>query len=449
MIRKANLIFLIQKYAHNNHEKFAALTNTETASFYDELINGQLTANGRTAIIGNRLARQIERSLNLVNGYMDINHPEQKEILDQLKVAEKQNRRYRDQVLRNRRDNLMYLLELKNLGLSRFARKVGCSTTLLKLVIDDQEKPNGGSAVVNDLLAHQIEKAFELDKGYMDIQHLENYPLIHRYKNSLSKKGTRPNLVKVQVAPANKEKIASIRKDNLLYLIETHTETAEDFSVLVGSSWNYLRGIINSKIRPDGHPYALGRHLARQIERTLSLPDGYMDIEHESNDDFIASRSIFMNESRKGSRNQIDNTNDPLYAVRRVNLNFLVTTKAKSQKEFAQLIGVANSHLSQIRTNYIGLSGRTVVLSDNLAGKIERVLGLDNGYMDIEHDYIHLLKSEQGKTGNINDQLNTALLALLEAQKTDMDKNIIISYLMAHHLEIATNEIDDLKKLKE
>ncbi|MFJ0285927.1 hypothetical protein Q4100_06515 [Acinetobacter baumannii] len=206
---------------------------------------------------------------------MDINHPEQKEILDQLKAAEKQNRRYRDQVLRNRRDNLMYLLELKNLGQARFARKVGCSTTLLKLIIDDQEKPNGGSAVVNDLLAHQIEKAFELDKGYMDIQHLENYPLIHRYKNSLSKKGTRPNLVKVQVAPANKEKIASIRKDNLLYLIETHTETAEDFSVLVGSSWNYLRGIINSKIRPDGHPYALGRHLARQIERTLSLPDGY------------------------------------------------------------------------------------------------------------------------------------------------------------------------------
>lgn len=131
--------------------------------------------------------------------------------------------------------------------------------------------------------------------------------------------------------------------------------------------------------------------------------------------------------------------------MRRVNLNFLVITKTKSQKEFAQLIGVANSHLSQIRTNYIGLSGKTVVLSDNLAGKIEGVFGLHTGYMDIEHDYVDLLKREQGKG---HHQLNTALCALLEAQKTEMDKNTILSHLQAHHLEIAANEIDDLNKLK-
>ncbi|HCV3190505.1 TPA: hypothetical protein OV554_003654, partial [Acinetobacter baumannii] len=414
----------------------------------DQLINAQPKANGRTATIGTKLARQIERSLSLVNGYMDSMHPEQEKILDQLKVVEAQDKRQRDVVIRHRRDNLMYLIELKKLDQAKFARKVGCSTTLLNLIIDEQEKPNGGIAVVNDLLAHQIEKAFDLDTGYMDIKHLENYRLIQRYKTGLIKKGIRPKLARVEATPANKEKIASIRKDNLLYLIETHTETAEGFSALIGSSWNYLRSIINSKIRPDGHPYALGRHLARQIERALSLPDGYMDIEHEGHANFNASRSIFLSSNRKGNRNQIENTNDPLYAVRRVNLNFLVTTKVESQKDFAQLIGVANSHLSQIRTNYIGLSGRTVVLSDNLAGKIERVFGLDTGYMDIEQDYIHLLKSEQGKTGNINDQLNTALLELLEAQKTEMDKNIIISYLMGHQLEIATNEIDGLEKSK-
>ncbi|HGF9505380.1 TPA: hypothetical protein ACJEU7_002602 [Acinetobacter baumannii] len=86
----------------------------------------------------------------------------------------------------------MYLFELKKLTLAQFARKVGSSTTLLKLIIDAKKKPNGGIAVVTDLLAHQIEKAFDLDEGYMDIEHIDNYRLIHQYKNTLLGKKTRP-----------------------------------------------------------------------------------------------------------------------------------------------------------------------------------------------------------------------------------------------------------------
>lgn len=65
----------------------------QSPTLYSQIISGPCKANEKTETVSSQLARQIERSLHLVDGYMDTWHPEQEQILYQLKKDAEQNKR--------------------------------------------------------------------------------------------------------------------------------------------------------------------------------------------------------------------------------------------------------------------------------------------------------------------------------------------------------------------
>lgn len=155
-----------------------------------------------------------------------------------------------------------------------------------------------------------------------------------------------------------------------------------------------------------------------------------------------------MNDNTAKGKNKVEDTRDPLYTIRKKNLNFLIHTKAKSQQSFADIVGTSTSYLSQIRSCQARSVGGICILGDSLARKIEVIFGLDTGYMDVEHDYGFLLREEQKEIGKIHSDLNTVLLSLVEVHKNILDKCDISEHVIAHHLEIATNALNNLKKSK-
>ncbi|MDN5695711.1 MAG: hypothetical protein L0G61_03355 [Staphylococcus equorum] len=72
--------------------------------------------------------------------------------------------------------------------------------------------------------------------------------------------------------------------------------------------------------------------------------------------------------------------------IRRTKLLQLIEQKANgSQKDFAAMVGTAPAYLSQIINGTIGQNGKPASLGNPLARKIEKKLGLEDGYMDREN----------------------------------------------------------------
>lgn len=72
--------------------------------------------------------------------------------------------------------------------------------------------------------------------------------------------------------------------------------------------------------------------------------------------------------------------------IRRTKLLQLIEQKANgSQKDFAAMVGTAPAYLSQIINGTIGQNGKPASLGNPLARKIEKKLGLEDGYMDLEN----------------------------------------------------------------
>lgn len=72
--------------------------------------------------------------------------------------------------------------------------------------------------------------------------------------------------------------------------------------------------------------------------------------------------------------------------IRKANLLQLIAKYDGTQKQFAEKVNTNNAYISQIVNGSIGQNGKPANIGNNLARKIEKHLGLEDGYMDVPHN---------------------------------------------------------------
>ncbi|ACC58075.1 S24 family peptidase [Acinetobacter baumannii] len=75
-------------------------------------------------------------------------------------------------------------------------------------------------------------------------------------------------------------------------------------------------------------------------------------------------------------------------AIRKANLIKLLE-KYSTQKEFAELVDTPTSYITQITQGTLGKNGKPVSLGNTVARRIEKMLNLEHGFMDVDHSTDH------------------------------------------------------------
>lgn len=70
--------------------------------------------------------------------------------------------------------------------------------------------------------------------------------------------------------------------------------------------------------------------------------------------------------------------------IRKANLLRLLESYS-TQKEFAELVDTPTSYITQITQGTLGKNGKPVNLGNTVARRIEKMLNLEHGYMDVDH----------------------------------------------------------------
>lgn len=87
--------------------------------------------------------------------------------------------------------------------------------------------------------------------------------------------------------------LADVRRENLIELLKSYPSIA-DFNVAIGRD-RYsptVTQIKNESGKTLGRPRRMGSALAREIERRLALPDGYMDEDHAAGVAFLEGEAL-------------------------------------------------------------------------------------------------------------------------------------------------------------